>query len=474
MSLRLRLALWYGALTTLVVALVCSYSYAIHSRTHYDELDRVLIGVAEHAREMISNSPNAATNIVETSLFPAVGISIVRPDGQNIASSPEARAAPRVDPRRMMVASASRPYAGIARLAPAMHRADPGNGRFGLVASQQGERFRVYMVPLRGNSNYLAVTASLMHIDAAISAFARLMLVMALIGGIAAFGVGWLLARRALRPVATLTSAAHEIAESRELSRRVAEGSGSDELARLARTFNTMLASLQEVYQAQVRFVSAASHELRAPLTVIQANLDLLQSKRVSNGERETAIAEAHAEASRMTRLVRDLLVLARADAGVPIRHDVVELDRVLLEVIGETRHLAHGKRVEVTALDPVFVRGDEDRLKQLLLNLCENAIKYTPDGGRVSVAIRRDAGDAIITVADSGIGISANDLAHVFERFYRADPARTRDPGGSGLGLSIAQWVAAEHGGKVELASRPGAGTTARVRIPLGMGRPT
>ena len=190
MSLRLRLALWYGALTTFVVALVCSYSYAIHSRTHYDELDRVLIGVAEHAREMISNSPNLAADIVQTSLFPAVGISIVQPDGQIVAASPEARAVPRVDPRRIMVSSASRPYTSVARLAPAMHRADPGNGRFGLAASTRGERFRVYLVPLPGNATYLAVTASLMHIDAAITAFARLMLLMALIGGIAAFGVG--------------------------------------------------------------------------------------------------------------------------------------------------------------------------------------------------------------------------------------------------------------------------------------------
>ncbi|HSQ29663.1 MAG TPA: HAMP domain-containing sensor histidine kinase [Gemmatimonadaceae bacterium] len=469
MSLRLRLALWYGALTTLVVALVCSYSYAIHSRTHYDELDRVLVGVAEHTREMISSSPGMGSNVVETSLLPTAGISMVSPNGDPIAASAAARAAPRIDPRQIMQAPAVRPYGVVARLAPLIRPTDPGDGKFGLLRSPQGERFRVYLVPLRGSSNSLAVTTSLMHIDAAISAFGHLMLLMALIGGIVAFGAGWVLARRALRPVAALTSAADEIAESRQLSRRVVEGSGSDELARLARTFNTMLASLDDAYQAQVRFVSAASHELRAPLTVIQANLDLLESKRLSNGERETAIAEAHLEASRMTRLVRDLLVLARADAGVPIRRDAVELDRVLLEVIGETRHLAPDRRVEVTAVEPVVVRGDEDRLKQLLLNLCENAIKYTSDRGRVTVAIRREADDAIITVSDDGIGISPTDLVHVFERFYRADPARSRDPGGSGLGLSIAQWVAAEHSGKVELASRLGVGTTATVRIPLG-----
>ena len=470
MSLRLRLALWYGALTTLVVALVCSYSYAIHSRTHYDELDRVLFGVAEHAGEMISSSPAMSHNVVEASLMPDAGIMIVQPDGKVVAASPVARVVPSIDPQRILRAPSERPYSGIALLAPALATMDANVGTFGIVRAPDQARFRVLLTPLGGSSNYLVVTAPLMHIDAAVSAFAHLMLWMALAGGLLAFVAGWLLARRALRPVAALTSAAADIAESRELSRRVADGKGTDELGRLARTFNTMLESLEESYQAQVRFVSAASHELRAPLTVVQANLDLLKSHRISNGERETAIAEAHGEAARMTRLVADLLVLARADAGVPIRRDLVELDRLLLDVVGEIRHLVHGQRIEVSGVEPVTVRGDADRLKQLLLNLCENAIKYTPDGGRVTIAIRRQTSDAVVTVADTGIGIAPDDLSHVFERFYRADPARTRDAGGSGLGLAIAQWIAAEHSGRVDLASQPGRGTTATIRIPVAL----
>ena len=468
MSLRLRLALWYGALTTLVVALVCAYSYAVHSRTHYDELDRVLYGVAEHANEMISSTPSMSNSLVETSLLPNAGITVVKPDGEIVAASMAAHVAPRIDPGRIMASRAERPYSAIALLAPAMAPITPNNGRFGLVRAKDAMRFRVFLIPLRGSSNYLAVTAPLMHIDDAVSTFARLMLWMALGGGLGASAVGWLLARRALRPIALLTSAAAEIAESRQLSRRVADGTGTDELGRLARTFNTMLASLEQSYQAQVRFVSAASHELRAPLTVVQANLDLLESHRISDGERDTAIAEAHAEAARMTRLVADLLVLARADAGVPIRNDLVELDRVLLDVVGETRHLVRGQRVEVTDIEPLTVRGDADRLKQLLLNLCENAVKYTPAGGHVAIAIRREDGVAVVRVADSGIGISPEDLPHVFERFYRADRARSRDAGGSGLGLSIARWIAAEHAGTVDLVSQCGQGTQATIRIPL------
>jgi signal transduction histidine kinase len=270
-----------------------------------------------------------------------------------------------------------------------------------------------------------------------------------------------------LHPVTILTNAAEAIAESRQFSRRVADAQHRDELGRLARTFNAMLASLQDAYESQVRFVSAASHELRAPLTVIQANLDLLQGAKLSSGERETSIAEASAEANRMTRLVGDLLLLARADAGVPIRRDSVELDRVVLEVLGEARHLTRGQRIEVINIEPAVVRGDRDRLKQLFLNIVENSIKYTPPTGNIGVEINLSNREAVVVIRDTGVGISAEDLPRVFDRFYRADPARSRDPGGSGLGLAIAQWVAAEHGGTIELKSRPGEGTIVSIRLP-------
>ena len=168
-----------------------------------------------------------------------------------------------------------------------------------------------------------------------------------------------------------------------------------------------------------------------------------------------------------MARLVGDLLALARADAGVPIRKDPVELDRIVVDVLGEARHLARGQRVELTRVEPVTVRGDADRLKQLFLNLVENAIKYTQTDGHVSVSIARDGSDAVVAVRDDGVGIDAADLPRVFERFYRADRARSRDPGGSGLGLSIAQWVAGEHGGSLALESRLGEGTMVTVRLP-------
>lgn len=467
MSLRLRLALWYGALTTLVVALVCTYSYAIHARTHYDELDRVLHGVGDHVAEELAAAPGDSSAILKASLTLATGIRILDGNGQVRRQSRAAAAAPALDLRRILTTPSTHSYAAIAGLAPALQMPESTAGRFSVLAGPDGDRFRVYVVPLRDGGGYLAATIPLMHIDQAVAGFARLMLAMAITGGFVAFIVGWLLARRALSPVAALTEAAAAIAKSRELSRRVADGSKYDELGRLAQTFNAMLASLEDAYESQVRFVAAASHELRAPLTVVLANLDLLKSGRISENERATAMAEAYDEASRMARLVADLLVLARADAGMPIRQEPVELDRVVLQVVGETRHLVRGQRVEVIAVEPILVRGDADRLKQLVLNVIENAIKYTPADGQIRIGITRDHDHAIVTISDTGIGIAPEHLPRIFERFFRADPARARDRGGSGLGLSIARWVATEHGGTIDLTSTLGAGTTVTIRLP-------
>jgi signal transduction histidine kinase len=268
--------------------------------------------------------------------------------------------------------------------------------------------------------------------------------------------------------VAVLTETASAIARSRELAHLVPLPPGQDELGQLAATFNEMLASLEEAHRAQQRFVADASHEVRAPLTAIQANLELLE--RVPDmppGERQEAIGEASREARRLARLVADLLALARADAGVTLRHQRVELERVALAALGEARHLAREQQLGVERLDPALVHGDPDRLTQLVLILLDNACKYTPAGGQVTLAVQRNGATVELRVSDTGVGIGPADLPHVFERFYRADPARARDPGGSGLGLAIAQWIVQQHGGEITLASAPGQGTTVTVCLP-------
>lgn len=473
MSLRMRLALWYCALTAAVVILVCIYSYAVHSRTHYDELDATLRNVTEHVAQELATAATdqERARILTTSDRLGTEVRMYQPNGQR-RTLPPTPPAVTVDVHTL-IAGAPRPaYPAVAALAPRLHPVQAGPGTFGLTRGPEGVRWRVFVLPgatSEGTPYYLVAALPLAHLDASVRHFARLMVAMAILGCAFIFLAGWLIAGRALRPVTSLTDTARGIAQSRVFSRRVAVGVPHDELGRLATTFNDMLASLEQAYAAQQRFVSDASHELRAPITVIQANLELLQRHAtMPAAEREQAVAEAYTETTRLARLVSDLLVLARADAGVPIRRVPVELDRVLMEVVGEARHLTRGHRLDVEAIEPLIVEGDQDRLKQLLLILIDNAIKYTPSGGHVSIALRRRRGKAELRVRDTGIGIPTDEIPRIFERFYRADPARRRDPGGTGLGLGIARWIATQHGGSIELVSTVGQGTTASVQFPL------
>ncbi|WP_119316477.1 PAS domain-containing protein, partial [Calidithermus terrae] len=224
--------------------------------------------------------------------------------------------------------------------------------------------------------------------------------------------------------------------------------------------------------EAQKRFVADAAHELRAPLTAIQGNLELLLHFRdMGEPDYTEALTDAAREAQRLSRLVNDMLALARGDAGLRLRLGPVRLDEVLREAFATARSLSNSHRLELGPLPPLTVPGDRDRLKQLALILLENALKYTPAGGAVRLGLERSGGWAELRVVDTGVGIAPEHLPHVFERFYRADPSRSRDSGGTGLGLSIAKWVVEQHGGEIRLQSEPGKGTTAVVRLPVGEG---
>lgn len=309
---------------------------------------------------------------------------------------------------------------------------DPG-GAFGLLVVT-GQRWRVYVLTLHSAgapSGYIEAVTPLGRLDAEMQTVRVFLPLLALTGlALALFG-GWAIAGCVLRPVATMTRTARTITLSRDHSSRIEAPSRQDELGRLASTFNEMLASLEAAYRAQQRFVSDASHELRAPLTAIQGNLELLRRHRaMPEAERDEALTEVERESTRLSRLVADLLVLARADAGVSLKRCPVDLDAVVLEAYREARHLSQGQALTLDPFEPARVEGDEDRLKQLLLILLDNAFKYTPATGRVTLGLHRREADVEIVVRDTGVGIAPEDLPLVFERFYRADPARSRDPG--------------------------------------------
>lgn len=466
MSLRLRLALWSGALIGLAMLLVGLLAYAVHGRNLYEDVDSALRTTTGHAaQEYVANPASGQLAIAQ----PEVGLRVYSPAGQVVESSPNAAMAPSVDPR-LGVPMSGPAFDPIIGLAPPFASVDADRGAFGMATGADGVRWRLYLLPIEDpRGSYFLAVAPLDRIDAFVRSFRWLVGILAGAGTVITTVASWLVADRALRPVAEMTETAGSIARSRGFGRRVKLEASRDELGRLAATFNEMLASLEQAYQTQQRFVSDASHELRAPLTAIQANLELLRRRRdMPEAEREEAVGEASREATRLTYLVADLLALARADAGVPLRLQRVELDRVVLETLAEARHLARGQKIEIEKLEPVQVQGDPDHLKQLLLILLDNALKYTPPAGLVSVAMHRNGGSVEVAVRDTGVGIAADELSRVFERFYRADPARSRDPGGTGLGLPIAKWIAGQHGGDVTLASELGHGTTATVLLPI------
>ena len=446
-------------------------TYATHTRAHYDDLDQLLASTARHlASEAVGSlGPEQLPEVLAVPAASGVVTRVYDPSGALLAVSPSSPAPPALEPGAAMAKPSVPAFDPVAGIAPPFVNVNASPGTFVTAQGGDGDRWRVYVLPLSPSGRYLEMAASLGAIDASVARLRLLLLVLGTSGVAAAFLAAWLLAGRALRPVRVVTATAREIAHSRGFARRVPASPQRDELGELARTFNDMLESLEAAYRGQERFVADASHELRAPLTAIQANLELLERhKDMSETDRDVAIAEAGREAERLSRLVADLLALARADAGVAIRRQPVELDRLSLEAVQESRHLAGGRRVEVEKLAPVVVMGDEDRLKQLLLILLDNAIKYTSAAGDIRMRLQQDGSGAELRIRDDGVGIPSGDLPHVFERFYRADPARTRDPGGTGLGLPIARWIVEQHGGEIRLESEPGRGTEVIVRLPV------
>jgi heavy metal sensor kinase len=282
-------------------------------------------------------------------------------------------------------------------------------------------------------------------------------------------GGGYWLARKALEPVERMAVTAAEITASR-LDRRLDEAGASDELGGLARTFNAMIARLQRSFEEVRRFTADAAHELRTPLAAMRTEAEVaLRCER--SAERDgRVLEELLEEMERLTRLVSQLLFLCREDAGV----DAGDLRPVrLAELVGEVgEHMqvvAREKGVEL-ALDlpgPCPVRGDADRLRHLFFNLLDNAIKYTPPGGRVAVRGESSNGQTSVRVADSGIGIAVDHLPQVFDRFYRVDPARSPETEGSGLGLAICRSIAEAHGGRLEIDSTLGCGTCVTLVLP-------
>jgi two-component system, OmpR family, sensor kinase len=284
---------------------------------------------------------------------------------------------------------------------------------------------------------------------------------------IAAFAA-WVSIGQALAPLKTVTKTALLITRADDLSRRIPyDGPERDEIGKLILAFNQTLQRLEQLFTSQQRFLADVSHELRTPLTVIKGNADLIRKL----GADEESLNTITEESDRLTRLVGDLLLLAQAESGkLPLTLVPVEMDSLLMEVFQQMRVFAAEKvSIKIDAIDQAIVEGDRDRLKQVLINLISNAIKFTPQGGTVTLSLTRDERRVRVYVRDTGPGIPSADLEHIFDRFYRTEKARTRSKsGGFGLGLSIAYWIVDMHEGKIDVESKEGQGTCFCVNLPL------
>jgi len=473
LSLRLRLTLLYTSALATALCVLGLALYLLLVRTLGTEADQVTVSRAHEIAQVLqvrTASPTQPLAVVlpQIDVFSVPGTFIQVTDirtGAVVARSAN------LDRQALPLPPAQR--------AAAQH----GRATFQILTGGE-DRLHVYSLPVLVQGRVVGVVQVGRSLGGDDLLLRHLRLLLALGAGTglpAAAALAWLLAGRALAPIKDFARAAEDIGRARDFSRRVAHDGPSDEVGHLAVTLNAMLSELEEAHRdiaatnarleqtlaAQRRFVADASHELRTPLTTIRANADILRWVDAGDPtERDVALSDLSSEAERMSRLVNDLLTLARADAGSRLALSPTPLRPLIEEAIRQARLLTAERQVNVATADDVMALANPDALKQLVLILLDNALKYTPPGGQVMVTLRRKGAAAQLEVTDTGTGIAPADLPRIFERFYRADVAR--EIGGSGLGLAIAHWIIAQHGGSIEVASTVGRGSTFTVCLPI------
>ncbi|MGQ9503212.1 MAG: sensor histidine kinase [Anaerolineae bacterium] len=334
-------------------------------------------------------------------------------------------------------------------------------------------RWRVYSQPIQvpGQQSviWLQVAQSLASLqDVLESLRTQMLLGLPFILVVAGFG-GYLLADRALRPIDRITRTAQAISVS-QLSQRIRYIGPQDEVARLAITFDRMLDRLQATFERERRFTADAAHELRTPLTALKGRLDVILSRPRTAAEYESVLHDLEQEVDRLIHLSTNLLLLARLDQRrLPWQPQMLDLSELLHVIAEQVRPLADARGLTLTeeVLPELSIVGDPDHLIRLFLNLLDNAVKYTPPGGQVTLRAGKEQTGVWVAVSDTGPGIPSEHLPHLFERFYRVEEARSRESGGAGLGLAIVYEIARWHGGTVEVQSEPGCGATFIIHLP-------
>lgn len=467
MSIRLRLTLWYVGLLALLLIVFGVALYATVAITSYQEVDRQLQQRANDIQASLSTVLTLQEDPWE--VFRRGGVYL--PNADVFATADIFVQLSTIDGN---IFSRSENLGNQQLVIPQdqLERVKRGE----TIPSDftvNSTRLRAYVAPITTRSGqvvgFVQLAQSLRTVDSTLRGLATLIIISIAAGLATATIGGWFIAGNILEPIDRVTMTAQKITRARDLGRRIDVPNTIDEVGRLALTFNEMLSRIEELFRAQQRFVADVSHELRSPLTAVRGNLDLLKRGAAQDPvERAQMIEAMDSETARMSRLVSDLLLLARQDAGIPISKQPVELDTLLLEVYRQAQLTVRGVRITLGAEDQAMIVGDRDRLKQVLLNLVDNALKYTPQGGEVILGLTKDDAWVKISVRDTGIGIAPDHIPNLFDRFYRIDKARSRDAGGTGLGLAIAKSVIDAHNGKIEVESELGKGSTFTVWLPL------
>lgn len=325
-------------------------------------------------------------------------------------------------------------------------------------------------VEVAGKTYQVEVTASVEPVERDLAILRGAILIgLPLVLLAAGFG-GYAVASRSLRPVGEMADQARRITGN-NLNTRIRIEPAAQELQVLITSFNELLSRLDQSFDTMRRFVADASHELRTPVSIIRGEADVALARDRTAAEYRDSLRVVLDESRRLSLLVDDLLSLARADAGrVVLRTEEFYLNEMIADCCRSVQGLAvqRGVEIECSGADDIEFRGDEQLLRRMVLNLLDNAIRYTPSGGRVTVSLENGDGATRILVKDTGIGIAAGETARIFERFYRSAEARSRRDGGFGLGLAIVRWIAECHRGSVECASEPGKGSTFTVSLPV------
>ena len=445
-SIKLRLTAWYVLVIVLLLVIFGATAYIMLSSNLYKNLDQALQLRAASIKDSLT---------IEDDFFS------FRQRADEIVYFYDANGS---------VSVKSGPSSDFTNISKAIHDAINGQSTFLTRVTTDQQEMRLYAVPFNdAGVAAILVGRSTADVKAVLDTFIRILGISTGVIILLAGAGGIFLSNKALEPVDSITKTALAISE-RDLSQRI-KVTGEDELGRLASSLNEMIERLEAAFQRQQQFTADASHELRTPLAIIEAESTLALNKKRTDTEYEKSLELISQETSFMSTLVDKLLFLARTDAGDD--HQNIEdfnLYQPLSLLYTDIEILAREKGVFFEASPPfsLIVNGDKIKIRQLFLNILENAIKYTPAGGRISVSTEEKNGMALVTIKDTGIGISAEHLPHIFERFYRADKARSRAEGGAGLGLAIAKQIAVMNGGDIDVESEVGKGTTFYISLPL------